>query len=270
MATDANTVIFNLVSANGNFPYLVSVFNAQSLITPEKYVAGTTLDKVPAGTGAWKIVEGSYDIAPGASSRGTTHWWGGKTPLDGPEFTFFDDTLSMVTAYQGGQIDALVQFDVLSGAPLFDGRELHGRRHPDHQPPPDLDAYRQRASSPTSGSARPSPLPSTGRAHPTAVQGQGRPGQRPVIWQFYPYFIDTVPQRAPNIDQGQAAALGRRRHDFKATLQYGRLNEIPDLAVAPPEHGGPAGMTITPAGRGLGPFYDSAVVHTTKPTDPPC
>ena len=25
----------------------------------------------------------------------------------------------MVTAYQGGQIDAIVQFDVLTGAPLF-------------------------------------------------------------------------------------------------------------------------------------------------------
>ena len=45
-----------LVSANGNFPYLVSVFNAQSLITPADYVAGTTLDKKPNGTGALKLV----------------------------------------------------------------------------------------------------------------------------------------------------------------------------------------------------------------------
>ncbi len=109
----------NLVSANGNFPYLVSVFNAQSLITPADYVAGTTLDKKPNGTGAWKLVEGSYDIASGVKFVRNDAWWGGKTPLDGTEFTFFDDTASMVTAYQGGQIDALVQFDVLSGAPLF-------------------------------------------------------------------------------------------------------------------------------------------------------
>ena len=34
VATDPNTVIFTLVGANGNFPYLVSVFNAQTLITP--------------------------------------------------------------------------------------------------------------------------------------------------------------------------------------------------------------------------------------------
>ena len=115
VATDPLTVTMNLVSANGNFPYLVSVFNAQSLITPADYVAGTTLDKKPNGTGAWKLVEGSYDVASGVKFVRNDTWWGAKTPLDGTEFTFFDDTASMVTAYQGGQIDALVQFDVLSG-----------------------------------------------------------------------------------------------------------------------------------------------------------
>ncbi len=48
---------FTLVGANGNFPYLVSVFNAQAVITPKDYVTGTTLDKVPAGTGAWKLTK---------------------------------------------------------------------------------------------------------------------------------------------------------------------------------------------------------------------
>ena len=32
--TDPNVAVFNLEGANGNFPYLVSVFNAQTLITP--------------------------------------------------------------------------------------------------------------------------------------------------------------------------------------------------------------------------------------------
>src|SRR5215212_717560 len=44
VATDPNTVTFNLAQANGNFPYLVSIFNAQSLITPKGYTTGTTLD----------------------------------------------------------------------------------------------------------------------------------------------------------------------------------------------------------------------------------
>ena len=37
------------------------MFNAQTLITPTAYAAGTTLDKVPAGTGAWKLE--SYNAA---------------------------------------------------------------------------------------------------------------------------------------------------------------------------------------------------------------
>ena len=41
---------------NGNFPYLVSVFNAQTPITPVSYETGTTLDQVKNGTGPWKLV----------------------------------------------------------------------------------------------------------------------------------------------------------------------------------------------------------------------
>ena len=58
--------------------------------------------------------------------------------------------------------------------------------------------------------------------------------------------------------------------DFKATLQYGRLNEIPDLAVLVQSLAAPAGITITPAGQDNGPFYDAQWCNTTKPTDPPC
>ena len=160
VATDPNTVTFTLVGPNGNFPYLVSVFNAQSLITPADYVAGTTLDKVPAGTGAWKLV--TYDVATGATFARNDAWWGGKTPLDSTEFTFFDDTGAMVTAYQGGQIDALVQFDVLSGAPLFTDANFTVVETPTTN-------HRQiwmrcdKGHSSTSASARRSPCRSTGR-----------------------------------------------------------------------------------------------------------
>ena len=57
------------------------------------------------------------DRAP--SSPGTTSGGAARRRWTRTEFTFFDDTGAMVTAYQGGQIDAIVQFDVLTGAPLF-------------------------------------------------------------------------------------------------------------------------------------------------------
>ena len=119
VATDPNTVTFTLAGGNGNFPYLVSVFNAQTLITPKAYVAGTTLDKDPNGTGAWKLDE-LQRRRPARRSPATTTWWGGKTPLDGTEWIFFDATGPMVTAYQGDQVDAIIQFDVLSGQSLLD------------------------------------------------------------------------------------------------------------------------------------------------------
>ena len=50
-ASDPAVAVITLVSPNGNFPVLVSTFNAQSLITPADYVLGTTLDGRPAGTG---------------------------------------------------------------------------------------------------------------------------------------------------------------------------------------------------------------------------
>ena len=139
----------------------------------------------------------------------------------------------MVTAYQGGQIDALVQFDVLSGAPLFTDpnftvvdtpttnhrqiwmhtRHGHVRRQAG---PPGVRPVRSidRRSSSSCSRAR-------------AISANDH-----VIWQFYPYFSDTV----------HAAGAGHRRRPssscpmpatpaVNATLQYGRLNEIPDLAV---------------------------------------
>ena len=93
------------------------MFNAQTLITPADYATGTTSTRA------------RRDRSPGSSTPTTSRparfsrndaWWGGPTPLDGIEFIFFDETGPMVTAYQGGQVDAIVQFDVFSGAALFD------------------------------------------------------------------------------------------------------------------------------------------------------
>jgi peptide/nickel transport system substrate-binding protein len=270
VATDATTVTMNLVSANGNFPYLVSVFNAQSLITPAAYVAGTTLDKVPAGTGAWKIVEGSYDIASGVKFARNDAWWGGATPLDGSEFTFFDDTASMVTAYQGGQIDALVQFDVLSGAPLFDDANFTVVDTPTTN-------HRQIWMHTDGGQfadKRVRQALALALDRPALIEqlfkGRGIPANDHVIWEFYPYYSDTVEQRAQNIEQAKQLLSDAGVPSLTATLQYGRLGEIPDLAVLIQSQAAPAGITITPAGQDNGPFYDAQWCNTTTPTDPPC
>jgi peptide/nickel transport system substrate-binding protein len=56
---------------------------------------------------------------------------------------------------------------------------------------------------------------------------------------------------------------------MSATLQYGKLNEIPDLAVLLQSQLAPAGINITPAGGDNGPFYDLQWCNTTTPTKNP-
>ena len=266
VATTPTQVTFTLVGPNGNFPYLVSVFNAQSVITPKDYATGTTLDKLPAGTGAWKMTK--FDVATGASFARNDAWWGGKTPLDTTEFTFFDETAAMVTAYQGGQVDALVQFDVLSGAPLFN------------------DANFTVVDTPTTNHRQIWMRTDTGQFtdkkvrqalaltidRPALIQalfkGRAVLGNDHVIAPFYPYFSDTVPQRARNIEMAKQLLSEAGKSDLKATLQYGQLNEIPDLAVLLQSQAAEAGITLTPNGTDNNKFYDAQWCVTTA--TPPC
>ena len=268
VATDPNTVTFTLVSANGNFPYLVSVFNAQSLITPAAYVAGTTLDKQPAGTGAWKLT--NYDISSGATFVRNDAWWGGKTNLDGSTFTFFDKTAEMVTAYQGGQIDALVQFDVLSGASLFTDPNFTVVNTPttNHR-----EIWMHCDTGPFADKRVRQALALTfdrTKFIDQLFKGKAALANDHVIAPFYPYFSDTVTQRVQNIDMAKQLLSDAGKTGLTATLQYGNLNEIPDLAVLIKSQAAQAGITITPAGQDNGQFYDAQWCNTTKPTDPPC
>ena len=267
VATDDNTVTFTLLSANGNFPYLVSVFNAQTLITPEAYAAGTTLDKVPAGTGAWKL--DSYDIASGAKFSRNDKWWGGQTLLDGSEFIFFDDTGSMVTAYQGGSVDALVQFDVLTGAPLFDDPNFTVVETPTTN-------HRQiwmRCDKGQFVDKRVRQALALTFDRPALIEqlfkGKAIVANDHVIAPFYPYFSDTVTQRVQDIDKAKALLADAGVTNLKATLNYGQLSEIPDLAVLLQSQAAQAGITLTPAGMDNGAFY-GAQWCPAAPADPPC
>ena len=266
VATDPNTVTFTLAGPNGNFPYLVSVFNAQALITPAAYVVGTTLDKTPAGTGAWKMT--SYDITSGAKFARNEKWWGGQTPLATTEFTFFDDTGAMVTAYQGGQIDAIVQFDVLTGAPLFTDANFTVVDTPttNHR------EIWMRCDKGQFTDKRVRQAFALSIDRPALIQslfkGKAVLGNDHVIAPFYPYFSDTVPQRAQDIAKAKQLLSDANATGLTATLQYGKLNEIPDLAVLLQSQAAQAGITITPAGGDNNPFYD---LHWCPPNgNPPC
>lgn len=267
VATDANTVTFTLLGGNGNFPYLVSVFTAQTLITPADYVAGTTLDKRPAGTGAWKLV--TYNQQTGATFERNPDWWGGKTPLDGTEFVFFDATGPMVTAYQGAQVDAIVQFDVLSGAGLFDDANFSiiatkSALHRQIWMRTDTGQFKDKK-------VRQALAYTFDR--PALIQqlfkGKADLGNDHVIAPIYPYFDPSVPQRVQDIPKAKALLVEAGLTNLAATLHAGLLQEIPDLAVLLKSQAAQAGITLTVATESLDTFY-GAQWCPADPKDPPC
>jgi peptide/nickel transport system substrate-binding protein len=267
VATDANTVTFTLLGGNGNFPYLVSVFNAQTLITPKAYVAGTTLDKMPAGTGAWKLV--TYNQATGATFARNDAWWGGKTPLDTTEFIFFDATGPMVTAYQGQQVDAIIQFDVLSGKSLFTDPNFNviateAALHRQIWMRTDTGQFKDKRVRQAFALSidRPALIQQL-------FQGKAQLGNDHPIWQGYPYFDSTVPQRAQDIAKAKGLLAAAGVTSLNATLHCGQMLEIPDLATLLKSQAAQAGINLTVAVESLDTFY-GAQWCPAKPADPPC
>ncbi|HET7725919.1 MAG TPA: ABC transporter substrate-binding protein [Candidatus Limnocylindrales bacterium] len=267
VVTDPTTVTFNLLSPNGNFPYLVSVFNAQSVITPVAMESGMTSDEVKNGTGAWKL--DSYDQATGATFSRNEAWWGGRTPLDGVEFTFFDEIGPMVTAYQGGQIDAIVQFDVLSGEALFNDPNFSiiATRTALHR------QIWMRVDTGQFADKRVRQALAYTFDREAMVQqlfrGRADIGNDHVIAPIYPYFDESVPQRNRDVERAKALLAEAGVPSLNAVLHAGELLEIPDLAVLIKSGAAEAGINLEVAVESLDTFY-GAQWCPGEPAEPPC
>ena len=266
-ATDANTVTMTLSNPNGNFPYLVSVFNAQTVITPKAYATGTTLDKVPAGTGAWKLK--TFNQQTGATFERNPDWWGGQTPLDSIEFTFFDATGPMVTAYQGQQVDAIVQFDVLSGKSLIDDPNFNLIAAP-------AALHRQiwmRCDKGQFADKRVRQALALTFDRPaliqTLFQGKAQLGNDHPVWEGYPYFDSSVAQRTVDVAKAKQLLTDAGVSNLTADLHAGQLLEIPDLAALLKSQAAAAGITLNVKTESLDTFY-GAQWCPADPADPPC
>ena len=234
-----NTVDVHPRSApNGNFPYLVSVFNAQSVITPAAYATGhdarrhaerhrrLEADKLrPADrrrVRAQRRLVGRRDAARRHASS-----------------MFFDEPGRWSRPTRAARSTRIVQFQVLGGEALFDDPNFNviGFQAATHRQiwmrcdtGQFADKRVRQALALTFDRAG---------ADQTAVQGQGRPRQRPRHRPDLPVLRrQSVPQRDARHREGQAAARRRRRpDDLRRTLHAGDLQEIPELAPAHPEPG---------------------------------
>ena len=239
VATDAEHRHLHPGRRNGNFPYLVSVFNAQTLITPGGLRGRHDARRRP---GRHRRLE-ARQLRPGRPApRSSATRTGGaaRRRSTAREFIFFDETGPMVTAYQGGQVDAIVQFDVLSGKALL------RRRRTSTSSPRRPRCIARSGCAPTRAQFadkrvrqalaltfdRPALIQ-------TAVPGQGRARQRPRhLRRATRTSTASVPQRAQDIDKAKAllAEAGCQRPDRDPACR--RAAGDPGPRRAAPEPGG--------------------------------
>jgi peptide/nickel transport system substrate-binding protein len=239
---DSHTVEFHLESPNGNFPYLVSSDNYNTIIVPK----GTDFSKWAStfvGTGGFKLQ--SYTQNVGASFVRNPDWWGGKTYLDGTNFAFYSSAGPQVLALQGGQVDVIVQFAASSGQALFNNpaytivhypASVHRELSLRNDRPPFNDPRVRRAVALTLD--RPAMISSL-------LKGYGQLGNDS---PFAPQFVSrdpSVPQRQRNVAQAkQLMAAAGHQGGVRAPL-YTEINqEMPLLAQVIKSYAAGAGITF--------------------------
>jgi peptide/nickel transport system substrate-binding protein len=129
--TDSLTVTFQLESANASFPYLLSSTTYQGIILPANYQLGT-FTTTPQCTGGFKLT--SYTPGVGAKYDRYSGWWGGQTPLDGVDATYYSDAAAADAALLGGTIDLISQVVTASDRAVFNNPTVqiftaHGATH---------------------------------------------------------------------------------------------------------------------------------------------
>ncbi len=224
---DDLTVAFNLEAPNGNFPYLVSSDNYNTIIMPNGF-APTSWESSFPGTGPFVL--GSYTPKVGASFTRNENYWGTKALPSATQFTFYDTQPPSILALTGGTIDVLGQFSVAGGEALLGGgynviklkssahRELSMRC----DQPPFTDPRVRQAIALT----LPRPQIVTSLFKGLADIGNDSP--------FAPIFPSTdtsVAQRTQNITMAKSllAAAGHAS-GFTTSLATENIQEIPELA----------------------------------------
>jgi peptide/nickel transport system substrate-binding protein len=175
----------------------------------------------------------------------------------------------MITAYQGDQVDAIVQFDVLTGASLFDDPNfsliatpaaLHRQIWMKSDSGPFADKRVRQALAYTFD--RPGLIDQLFR-------GRAELGNDHVIWQGYPYFDPAIAQRVQDIDMAKQLLSDAGVSNLTATLHAGQLQEIPDLTALLKSQAEQAGITLNVEVESLDTFY-GAQWCPADPADPPC
>ena len=240
---DDSTVEVTLSHADGQFPWQVSPYNPQSVITPKDYVLGTTLDAKPNGTGAFKLTK--YEAGVSAEYTANADYWGGKPYLDKLQFLFSEDLATMVSGLQGGAADAIVQFSVVGGDALLADKNLtvgkiRGAAHRQiwmNTREGDFKDKRIRQAV-ALGLDRQALID-------TVLKGLGDIGNDHPISPIYPFFDSGQAQRKRDVAKAKQLLSDAGKAGFAATMYFPNLQEIPQLAQIVQSQLKEIGMNVT-------------------------
>ncbi|MEZ5342951.1 MAG: ABC transporter substrate-binding protein [Acidimicrobiales bacterium] len=246
VAVDDYTVEVPLISPDGQFPYQVSVYNPQALITPADYELGTLFDQRPDGTGA--MILDTYDVAIGATYKANKDWWGGVPYLDGVEIVFADDNATQINGLLGDQVDAVIQFAVSDADALFSasGVTIESNQSAGHRQI--WFNVREGTFSGDNGKKIREAV-ALGIDRPALVervlQGRGDVGNDHPIAPVYEYFDASLPQRERDIEKAKALLEEAGAAGLAITMHAPDLQEIALLAEVVQSQLKEIGMDIT-------------------------
>jgi peptide/nickel transport system substrate-binding protein len=116
-AVDSSTVEFQLDAPNGNFPYITSSDNYNTIILPKDYDGDW--EKTFIGTGPWKLDR--FEQGVGITLVPNRDYWapGRRAVAERQEIVFYANEQSLVLGFQGNEVDVVVQFSVSGGKALL-------------------------------------------------------------------------------------------------------------------------------------------------------
>ena len=274
-SSDPRVAVFNLDGPNGNFPYLVSTFNAQALITPADYSDGTTLSERPDGTGAWVLDEWNEADGIARYSR-NADWWGGTTPLEAIELRAFADLGTAVTAMSSREVDLIQQFQVIGGDSLFDDDGIIVDRKP-------TATHREIWFNTNEGDF------TDARVREAVAYALDREGMLALLFEggnkiandhpftdSLPFFPEgAVEQRAIDLDRARSLLADAGMEDgFSTELHTGDIQEIPELAAIVKNNLAEIGIDVTVRAQSNSTFYETewcpALYDGSETEDVPC
>ncbi len=269
-SSDPTKAVFTLIEPNGNFPVLVSIFNAQSVITPEDYTSGTTLDERPDGTGAWILDDFDPSTFVATYSR-NPDWWGGETLLDGIELRGFADIGTAVTAMTSREVDVIQNFSVIGGEGLLNDANFNVLTPPSSN-------HRQlwfnvREGDFTDKLARQALGWCLDRQEmvDTLFSGRAEIGNDHPILSSLPFFDpDATPQRSRDIEKAKALMAEAGIDSISTSFEGGDLGEVPDLAAIVARNAADAGIELTVNIQANSTFYGDAWCPPDGSGDMPC